>query len=228
MRRPSVLWPLTLPFLLVLVVLFLVLLGLVQVGALVYVYERIGIDREWLFALLALSIVGSVVNLPLLRLRDQVVVGPRIVRVYGIPYLVPEQHQRRQTVVAVNVGGALVPAGLAAYLIVHGGLGRQALLAIGVVSVVCFVLARPVRGVGIVLPGLVPAVVAALAALMIDEAVAPALAYVAGVLGTLIGADLLNLPRIRRLGAPVASIGGAGTFDGIFLSGLIAVLIASL
>lgn len=84
------------------------------------------------------------------------------------------------------------------------------------------------RGVGIVLPGLVPPVVAALAALAIDEPVAPALAYVAGVLGTLVGADLLNLPRIRKLGAPVASIGGAGTFDGIFLSGLIAVLIAGL
>jgi uncharacterized membrane protein len=70
-------------------------------------------------------------------------------------------------------------------------------------------------------------VVAALSALAISEPVAPALAYVSGVLGTLIGADLLNLPRIRRLGAPVASIGGAGTFDGIFLSGLLAVLIAS-
>ena len=228
MRRPTVLWPLALPFLLVLVALFLVLLGLVQVGALVYVYQRIGIDRDWLFALLAASILGSVVNLPVARLRDEVIVGPRIVRVYGMRYLVPETRQRRETVVAVNVGGALVPAGLAGYLIVRGGLGTRALLAVAIVGAVSFLLARPVRGVGIVLPGLVPAAVAALAALVIDEPVAPALAYVAGVLGTLIGADLLNLPRIRRLGAPVASIGGAGTFDGVFLSGLIAVLIASL
>jgi uncharacterized membrane protein len=54
------------------------------------------------------------------------------------------------------------------------------------------------------------------------------LAYVSGSLGTLIGADLLNLPSLRSLGAPVASIGGAGTFDGIFLTGIIAVLLASL
>ncbi len=228
MRRPPVLWPLTLPFLLVLVVLFLVLLGLVQGGALVYVYERIGIDRGWLFALLAASIVGSVINLPVARLRDEVIVGPRVMRVYGMRYLVPEMRRRRETVIAVNVGGALVPAGLAAYLVVRGGLGMHALVAVGIVGAVCFLLARPVRGVGIVLPGLVPPIVAALAALVIDEPVAPALAYVAGVLGTLVGADLLNLPRIRRLGAPVASIGGAGTFDGIFLSGLLAVLIASL
>jgi uncharacterized membrane protein len=44
----------------------------------------------------------------------------------------------------------------------------------------------------------------------------------------LIGADLLNLGKVQGLGAPVASIGGAGTFDGIFLIGILAVLIASL
>ncbi|HZD01273.1 MAG TPA: DUF1614 domain-containing protein [Actinomycetes bacterium] len=228
MRRSPVFWPLALPFLLVLVVLFLVLLGLVQVGALVYAYERIGIDRDWLFTLLAASIVGSVINLPVARLRDEVVVGPRVVRFYGIRYLVPEVRERRETVIAVNVGGALVPAAVAGYLIVRDGLGTRALLAVGIVGAVSFLLARPVQGVGIVVPGLVPPVVAALAALVIAEPVAPALAYVSGVLGTLVGADLLNLPRIRRLGAPVASIGGAGTFDGIFLSGLIAVLIATL
>ena len=51
-------------------------------------------------------------------------------------------------------------------------------------------------------------------------------AYVAGVLGTLIGADLSNLHAIPKLGAPVASIGGAGTLDGVFLSGIMAVLLA--
>ena len=55
-----------------------------------------------------------------------------------------------------------------------------------------------------------------------------AVAYVAGTLGTLTGADVLNLPRVRSLGAPVVSIGGAGTFDGVFLTGLAAVLLASL
>jgi uncharacterized membrane protein len=54
------------------------------------------------------------------------------------------------------------------------------------------------------------------------------LAYIAGSLGTLIGADLTNLSKVRGLGAPVASIGGAGTFDGIFLTGILAVLLASL
>jgi uncharacterized membrane protein len=51
------------------------------------------------------------------------------------------------------------------------------------------------------------------------------LAYIAGTLGCLIGADLLNLHRLAGLGAPIASIGGAGTFDGIFFTGIAAVLI---
>jgi uncharacterized membrane protein len=42
----------------------------------------------------------------------------------------------------------------------------------------------------------------------------------------LIGADLRNLDTLHGLGAPIASIGGAGTFDGIFLTGIIAVLLA--
>jgi uncharacterized membrane protein len=36
----------------------------------------------------------------------------------------------------------------------------------------------------------------------------------------------MNLDKIQGLGAPIASIGGAGTFDGIFLTGIIAVLLA--
>ena len=57
----------------------------------------------------------------------------------------------------------------------------------------------------------------------------PALSYIVGTLGTVISVDLTNLGNLQRLGAPVASIGGAGTFDGkIFLTGIMAVLLASL
>ena len=42
----------------------------------------------------------------------------------------------------------------------------------------------------------------------------------------LLGADLFRVKDIRRLGAPVASIGGAGPFGGVFITGLVAVLLA--
>jgi uncharacterized membrane protein len=74
----------------------------------------------------------------------------------------------------------------------------------------------------------VPALSAAIISLILSRDYAAPLAYVSGSLGCLIGADLLNLDRIQGLGAPVASIGGAGTFDGIFVIGILAVLIASL
>src|SRR6266508_3035850 len=129
MRGSGVFWPLSLPVLVVLGLLLAVMAGLVQVGTLVYAYERIGIDRSWLLALLGLSIVGSTVNLPVARLRSSVVLGPQVIRVYGIRYLVPAVRQRRVTVIAANVGGALVPAGVAAFLIAHEHLGTRALVA---------------------------------------------------------------------------------------------------
>jgi uncharacterized membrane protein len=73
---------------------------------------------------------------------------------------------------------------------------------------------------------LVPPIVAAGVALLLAFRRAPPVAYVAGSMGTLIGADLLNLGQITRLGAPVVSIGGAGTFDGVFLTGILAGLLA--
>jgi uncharacterized membrane protein len=108
---------------------------------------------------------------------------------------------------------------------------NYALVCIAFVAVLTNRVARPVKGLGIVTPALLPPLSAALAALLLVYAgggphdLIFLIAYVGGTLGTLIGADLLNLDKIRDLGAPVASIGGAGTFDGVFLSGLIAVLL---
>jgi len=66
----------------------------------------------------------------------------------------------------------------------------------------------------------------AVTALLVRRREAAPLAYIGGSMGTLIGADLLNLDKAQGLGAPVISIGGAGTFDGIFVTGVLAVLIA--
>lgn len=71
----------------------------------------------------------------------------------------------------------------------------------------------------------VPPIAAAVVATLLSWRRAAPLAYISGSLRTLIGADLLNLGRIQGLGTPIASIGGAGTFDGIFLTGILAVLL---
>jgi uncharacterized membrane protein len=101
----------------------------------------------------------------------------------------------------------------------------QSLTGVLIVAAVVHWMAQPIRGVGIAVPIFIPPLVATGIALMLTRRSKPALAYTIGSLGTLIGADLLNLGKIQGLGAPVASIGGAGTFDGIFLTGILAVLL---
>jgi uncharacterized membrane protein len=126
------------------------------------------------------------------------------------------------------VGGALVPVIVSGYLIAHDRIGWQALVAVAVVGALVHLVARPVPGLGIAVPALLPGVFAALVAVVLHPVAVAGLAYAGGTLGTLLGADLVNLPKVRRLGAPVVSIGGAGTFDGVFITGIIAVLLASL
>jgi uncharacterized membrane protein len=134
------------------------------------------------------------------------------------------------TMVAINLGGALIPTLVSFYLLWKlPSTISQALVGVAVVAVVTHVVARPVKGVGIATPAFIPPIVAAISAYLLSSNASGAIrvvAYVAGVLGTLIGADLSNLHVIPKLGAPVASIGGAGTFDGVFLSGIIAALLA--
>jgi uncharacterized membrane protein len=76
------------------------------------------------------------------------------------------------------------------------------------------------------MPGLVPALIAAVLALLLAPDQAAPVAFVAGVAGPLIGADLLHLKDIEKSAVGIASIGGAGTFDGIVLSGIVAAYLA--
>jgi len=126
----------------------------------------------------------------------------------------------------LNVGVALIPILVSLYLLVQTGMYRRMLIGVSVVAAVVHSLAQIVPGVGIAVPMIVPPLVAAGVALPLAFRRAPPLAYVSGSMGTLIGADLLNLGKIARLGAPVVSIGGAGTFDGVFLTGILAGLLA--
>jgi len=102
------------------------------------------------------------------------------------------------------------------------------LIATVAIAFIIHSMATPVPGIGIAVPVFAPVVATAILAFVLSREYAPPLAYIGGSMGTLIGADLLNLDKISGLGAPVASIGGAGTFDGIFLTGILAVLLAGI
>ncbi len=229
------------PFtLLLLAVLFVVLLfvaPLLFLGVVGGAFSRLGFSTLQVVLLLAFTLAGSFVNIPVARVRSELPYGevvrlPRgfmVDRLYRIPSFVTE------TTIAVNLGGAVLPS-LVSFVLVFaavqaGGVGVLAPIGLGVlgVTLITRLVARPVPGLGITTPFFVPPLGAALAGTLLAGGlpwIAPVIGYVSGTLGTLIGADLLLWREFPRLGARVVSIGGAGTFDGIFLAGVIAALLA--
>jgi uncharacterized membrane protein len=215
------------PFFLLLAVVFAIVVAALQIGILGYAYEKIGISRRAAFAILFLSLAGSYINIPIADLSNREVVGTRLVRDgWGVVYVVPVIREWPQTVLAINVGGAVIPTILSIYLMVKNQIYGQGLVGVAIVAAVVHYLAEPIEHMGIAVPVFIPPIVSAIVALILSRDYAAPLAYISGCLGTLLGADVLNLHLLARLGASIASIGGAGTFDGVFLTGILAVLLA--
>ena len=219
-------FPLALFFALALFGLLVFVFALVQVGLLGAAFQKLGLPPQTVPLVLLASLLGSGINIPVRKLRTPVRTPDLELLAMAFRFRLPAAATVRETVLAVNVGGAVIPTLLSLYLVGRAGQPLGYLLATAVVSLVVHRVARPVPGFGISVPLWIPPLTAALSALLLVPGESAAAAYVAGTLGCLIGADLLNLPKIARLGAPVASIGGAGTFDGVFLSGVIAVFLA--
>ena len=221
-------FPVSLPFLLIFWGLVIALIGLATLRLLRFASVSMGLSEGALITVLALSLLGSYINIPVAYLPGHRTVTAGEISFFGMTYIVPLVRQTQATVLAVNVGGAIIPVCLSLYLLVKHRLFLLGALGTVLVAVVCHYLAQPVPGFGIALPIFVPIIATAIIAIALSRRRAAPLAYISGSLGTLIGADLLNLGAVQSLGAPVASIGGAGTFDGIFVTGLMAVLWAGL
>lgn len=212
-------------------VLFLVL-GFVFVGVIGGALRAIGFS--WYVAMIILfgSLLGSWLNIPIARTYTRKeIAAPQSVEFFGIIFRVPGVTQvKSPTTIAINVGGALIPIAISVYLFFMApSMVPAALISIAVVSIVMYSVARPVKGIGIAAPALVAPLVAATCAILLApfySSYPSYVAYVSGVLGTLIGADLAHLKDIFKSAPRIAAIGGAGTFDGIFLSGIIAAILA--
>lgn len=220
-------FPVSASIILLFVFLFVFLVSFIEIGILGYAYHRIGIGQRYLFLVMFLSLFGSYINIPLFELPPEQMVMPGYVDYFGIRHMIPVLTEGQGTVVAINFGGAVIPSLVSVYLTVKNRFFGTAMAGVAIVAVLVHMMAAPVRGVGIAVPIFIPPIAATIVAVMLSRRYAPALAYVSGCMGTLLGADILNLGKIGGLGAPVASIGGAGTFDGVFLTGILAVLFAS-
>jgi len=220
--------PLTPGFFSILLVLLAGLIILIQLRILRYAYMRLGIGPGAALFLLFGSLLGSYFNIPIAVLPGKPVMAGQIIEFYGMRYVVPQVVSWPGTVLAINVGGAVIPTLMSTYLVIRYQLWLKAAIATAVIAFVIHSMATPVPGIGIAVPVFAPVVTTAILAFILSREYAAPLAYIGGSMGTLIGADLLNLNKISDLGAPVASIGGAGTFDGIFLTGILAVLLAGI
>ena len=195
--------------------------------------EKLHIGPHAASALVIAIILGGIVNFPVGRIAQDKDVRSSPLAVWGFDELFPSfQLQQRETIIAVNLGGCLIPVGIALYeLKTLAAAGVTALLPVTVACLVnilvCYFAARPISGLGIGMPAFVAPVAAALSAIVLAPDAAPPVAFVAGVMGPLVGADLLHLKDITRIATTgVGSIGGAGTFDGIVLSGILAAYLA--
>src|SRR5215472_5389889 len=194
-----------------LALLFVGLIILIQLRILRYAYMKLGVGPGAALLLLFGSLIGSYFNIPITVLGGHDVRSGEVVDFYGMRYVVPLVSQWPGTVLAVNVGGAVIPALMSTYLVLRYQLWLRAAIAVVVIAAIIHALATPVEGVGIAVPVFVPVVATAILAFLLSREYAAPLAYIGGSMGTLVGADLLNLDKIGKLGAPVASIGGAGT-----------------
>ena len=184
----------------ILLVVF-VFLGLIGAA-----FGRIGFSAQAIALLLIAVLVGSFINVPLLTLESQSrVLQNTYVSIFGMTYRVPSAAEgSRKTVVAVNVGGALIPSIVSLYLLWQfPDIAGVAIVGVTLVAIVSHLTSRPVAGVGIVSPALVSPLFAAIYTIFVLTQVPAiengfALAYISGVLGTLIGADITNLKAIKK------------------------------
>ena len=220
--------PLAPEFFAILVFAFIITAVAIQFRLLRYAFMQLGVSSRAAVLLLLGSLIGSYVNIPLVEIPNRGPTVSEVVELFGMRHYVPMASSTATTIIAVNVGGAVIPIIMSIYLLAHYGLWLKGAIATAVLAALCYYLASPVPGVGIAVPVFVPAIASAIVAFALDRDNVAPLAYIAGSLGTLIGADLMNLDKVASLGTPVASIGGAGTFDGIFLTSILAVLLGSL
>lgn len=226
---------------------YLVFLGFVTLFMLPYlvfagalVGRALSIPSYLVFIIFLLSLFGSQINIKLKETKSlQPSITYRTVNFFGIQWRVPEVgYGNKKMVIAINLGGAIIPLLLSIYIIFHSVPALEQnltlaylkiLVAFIIVTFVVHHFARPIKGLGIAIPSFIPPLTAALTSAALFSLVAETnpfiIAYVAGTLGTLVGADLLNLNKIPKLGAPMVSIGGAGVFDGVYITGVMAIFL---
>jgi uncharacterized membrane protein len=216
-----------LPFSIILLLIFFILLlpvflFIIHIEIIKIALSKLGLSPFSTFSIILLSLIGSGINIPIYSRQASFIPPSRefffLFQPFGLPQFQTEQ------VIAINLGGAIIPILLCLYLLPKAPL-LPTLFATIISTFICFKLSKVIPGLGVTIPALIPPIVSVLLAFLFSPSNKIPVAYISGVLGVLIGADLMNLPNLPPYPG-VMSIGGAGVYDGIFLVGVISVLLA--
>src|SRR6202035_3842268 len=138
--RPMDYFPLAWPFSAILVRVFLIVVVLIQINVLRYVYTRLGVSSGTALLLLFGSLIGSYINIPVARFPEREVQTAQDLSFFGMHYLVPVVVEWPGTVIAVNVGGAVIPTLLSLYLLVKNDLWISGAIATAIVTAIVHML----------------------------------------------------------------------------------------
>ncbi|MFM8341828.1 MAG: DUF1614 domain-containing protein [Methylomonas sp.] len=200
---------------------------MIQIQVFEIAFAKLGLSPQATLGILLGSLLGSAINLPIFKMKTENIGHWIKVGDQKLVWELFKPARAGYVIVAINLGGCIIPVGLCLYFLSQQLLNPlHILIALSMISALSYKLSQPVAGVGIGMPILIAPLTAAGLALLLDPSHAAHLAYISGVLGVLIGADILHLKSVNKLGAPIAAIGGAGSFDGIFMTGIIAALLA--
>ena len=178
---------------------------------------KLGISPKLVMLIIFLCLLGSAINIPLFsRPIDPAEFDTDTFDYFGFPSEIDRQ------VIAVNVGGAIIPLFICLYLLGKAPI-KKTIIATLISSLIFYRLAKPMPMVGITIPLFIPPLIAATLALLLSPRNPTPIAYISGVLGVLIGVDLMHINCLLTPG--IMSIGGAGVFDGIFMVGVISALL---
>ena len=220
---------------LLIVGLMIFLIPLLFLGVIGAAFTKLGFSWITAIVVVLLMLFGSYVNIPVYKIRrDMVHVTRDTNSVYGLgsPY---SQVPVWDTLISINLGGAILPVCISLYLLYQAVLITNTSLlvpvgaGIALVALVTFVSTRPVPGVGLRVPLIIPALTALLMGLLLFGGAgipATVLAFVSGTTGILLGGNLAQLHRIKALDISDVSIWGAGTFGAIFICCILPALIA--
>jgi uncharacterized membrane protein len=221
--------------LLLLIALIILIVPLLFLGLVGAAFTRLGFSWIAALAVVLLMLLGSFVNLPLYRIkRDMVRVGNAELPFAGAgnPFVTSPVWE---TIISLNLGGAVIPVAVSLYLLYQATAitGMELLLpvAVGILIVagIAWMATRSVPGYGLRAPLFIPGLAALLCGLLLAGGTglsAGVTAFVAGTAGTLLGAGIAQIPRVREMEVPEVSIGGSGMFGAIFLACILSALIA--